>query len=254
MDYEAVISGLLAECDLSSETGRKAAYVRCEEYADTHIPGRLEYNAFMEAVAVRLNLPAVRRNSLDEEDGESPENAKMHLAYTPKVGPELTANAEGLQYLASMLTELARQAVEHDHLHLYADELPMVGRTFPLTVYHEPDAWFERLIAEEKAAAGEKGKQPPAVAKRTIEPSEIAGLCLLSEVPPDMPLTKHRLYRVLSVDPYDGRKVWVKSIREGKERLCLFTVSVNGKPQAFGFDLDDPEVLFFSRQDVESLV
>ncbi|MEN6334997.1 MAG: hypothetical protein ABFE01_12100 [Phycisphaerales bacterium] len=254
MDYTSVIDGLLSQHDLNSESGRRAAYERCKKYADEHIRARVEYNAFMEAVAARLNLPPVRKSSLDEDDGEPPENAKIHLTYTPRVGPELTANAEGLRYLASMLAELAKQAVEHDHLHLYADEPPMVGQTFPLTIYHEPDAWFARLESKSGKAPEDERKQAKPIAKRDLQPSAVAALCVLNETPPGMQLAKHKLYRVLSVEAYDGRKVWEKRIRESRERFILVAVAVNDSVvETFGFDLDDPEVLFFTREDVARL-
>ena len=34
--------------------------------------------------------------------------------------------------------------VRIDHAHLHADEPPMYGDVY-LPVYHEPDAWFDRL-------------------------------------------------------------------------------------------------------------
>ncbi len=244
-----MIEELLAPYDLSREVERKKAYQACEEYAHEHIRGRLEYNSFMETVGTRLNMPPTLRSSLVDELGEVPESAKLHLTFNPQVGPELTGNTEGLRYLSAVLTELARHAIEHDHTHLYADRPPLYGGGYPLTIYHEPDPWFEKLDKRESEEDRERDIVP-----REIEPSEIAALCLLGEVPPDMLLTKGRPYRVLSVAPYEGQEVWEKYIREGKERFFLFTiVNDDGKREAFGFDLDDPELLFFSKEAITSL-
>ena len=241
MDQLRVVDDLIAEYDLSQETGRKRAYRKCEEYATEHIAGRVEYNAFMGAVSEKLGMPATRRDSFVEELGEVPENAKLYLRYS-RAGPELTGNAEGLRYLAALVTELADQSIEDDHAHLYAGRPPMYGNTYPLIIYHEPDAWFERL---------EAGQEEPSIAVRNIEPSEVVALCLLGSIPPGMLLTKQRLYRVLAVRAYDGHEIWEKRIREENERFFIFTIiNDDGVQESFGFDLDDSEVLLFSRQDI----
>jgi hypothetical protein len=250
MDYARVVESLIGEYDLSNETGRKKAYQRCEEYAERHLQARLEFNAFMAVVAERLGMAPMRRNDFRDSVGEVPEGAKLYLTYAPKVGPELTGNADGLRHLAALLAELAEQAVEHDHVHLDPGVVPMYGRTYPLTIYHEPDTWFGSL--EEKES--KEGPGEPDLAVRDIQPFEIAALCLLANVPPEMLLTKHRLYRVLFVDAGKEEGVWKKCIRASRERLFLFTlVNDDGAPQHFGFDLDDPEVLFFTRQDIARL-
>jgi hypothetical protein len=249
MDYLHVVEKLIRPYDLTRETERKKAYIKCEEYAKEHIEGRLEFNAFMEAVGEKLDMPPTLRSSLVDELGEVPESAKLHLRFNPGTGPELTGNVEGLRYLADLLVELARHGVEHDHTHLYTDEAPMCGGGYPLTIYHEPDAWFDKL-GQERAEAGRQR----AIVPRNIQPSEVAALCLPGQVPPDVLLTKGRPYRVLAVASCKEKEVWEKPIRESCERFFFFTVmNDDGKSETFGFDLDDPEVLFFSREDVAAL-
>lgn len=251
MDYIRVVDELISGYDLGKETEKKKAYHKCEEYAERHLKARLEFNAFMEVVAEKLGMAPTRKDDLREEVGEVPKGAKLYLTYAPKVGPELTGNADGLRHLAALLAELAEQAVEHDHVHLDPGVIPMYGKTYPLTIYYEPDAWFGRL--DEEQSKEESGELDVAV--RDIQPFEIAALCLLANVPPELLLTKHRLYRVLFVDACKEEGVWKKCIRQSRERLFLFTlVNDDGAPQHFGFDLDDPEVLFFTRQDTAGLI
>jgi hypothetical protein len=250
MDYARVVQSLIGAYDLSNETERKKAYQKCEEYAGRHLPARLEFNAFMQVVAEKLGIASTRRNDFRDSVGDVPEEAKLYLTYRPKVGPELTGNADGLRYLAALLAELAEQAVEHDHVHLDPGALAMYGKTYPLTIYHEPDGWFGQLEEQE----GEKGPGEPDIAARDIPPYEIAALCLLANVPPELLLTRHKLYRVLFVDVCKEEGIWKKCIRQSRTRLFLFTlVNDDNTPQHFGFDLDDPEVLFFTHQDVAHL-
>ncbi len=249
-DYARIVESLIGKYDLNNETEKKKAYRKCQEYAKEHLKTRLEFNAFMEVVAEKLGMARMRRDDFRDSVGEVPEGAKLYLTYRPKVGPELTGNADGLRHLAALLAELAEQAVEHDHVHLDPGALPMYGKTYPLTIYHEPDAWFGRL---EEERSEEKATKPD-IAVRDIQPFELAALCLLANVPPEMLLTKDKLYRVLFVDAYKEQGVWTKCIRPSRARLFLFTlINDDGASQHFGFDLDDPEVLFFTRRDLARL-
>ncbi|HNS21522.1 MAG TPA: hypothetical protein PKH24_13545 [Sedimentisphaerales bacterium] len=255
MNHASIVDGLLDGYDLSREAERRKAYVACQEYANEHMQARAEYNHFMQIVGDRLQMPPVRMNRLDGDEVEVPENAKIHLKYSPRSGPELTGNADGLRYVASILEELAEQAEAGDHFHLYPDSFPMCGDGYPLTIYHEPGAWFERFGADGDAVSqDQEGPQESGIVERAIEPSEIAALCMLAEGPPDMPLTKHKLYAVVSVERYDGRDVWKMCIREDRRRLRLFTVRAgDGTGETFAFDLDDLQVLFFTRRDLSGL-
>jgi hypothetical protein len=250
VDYARIVNDLIADCDLTTDSGRRVAYRKCEAYADENLHERRAFNDFTEAVGQRLGLPPTLRNSFRDTVGEPAPGAKLHLRYAGAAGPELTGNADGLRYLAGLVAELADEAVEGDHVHLYPDEHPMYGRTYPLTIYHEPDPWFESL---DKEGAGEE-EQAPSVAERDIDPSDIAALCVLAKIPPAMLLTPQRLYRVLSVDAYRGQEIWERRIREGDERFFVFTlVNDAGSEEVYGFDLDDPNILPFSQQDVAGL-
>ncbi|UCD53482.1 MAG: hypothetical protein JSW27_12675 [Phycisphaerales bacterium] len=251
MDYAKIIEELIAGYDLSTRDGRSEAYTKCEDYAFENIRGRRAFNDFMRAVSDRLGTLPVRLDDFSEEVGEPSENAKLHLSYTPRTGPVLTGNAEGLEYLAALRNELARERVEHDHAHFWTNEPPLYGRSQPLVIYHEPDTWFERLKEKE-----EREKQnSETIAHRDIDPVEIAALCILTEIPVKMRMTPRRPYRVLGVSEYQGEGIWEKRLRDSNERFRVFTlVNDEGVEGKFGFDLDDPEVLFFTRQDLENLL
>ncbi len=250
MDYSQIVEELIIGCDLSAETGKRIAWKRCSDYADEHTEGRRAYNDFMNAVSARLGDMPVRLNDFTEEIGDLPENAKLHLTCDSQTGPVLTGDAEGLAYLAALCTELAREQVAGDHAHLWTNEPPLCGHSHPLVIYHEPDTWFEELEeAEEKTKDGSETSTP-----RDIELTEIAALCVLAKVPPGMPLRSGRLYRVISVNEYQDKGMWEKRLRDGNERFRAFTITNDdGTPEEFGFDLDDPAVIFFSQADIENL-
>ncbi len=149
MDYSHIIDDLIVGCDLGTEIGRTVAYSKCMKYADENIEQRRAFNDFMQVVAKKLDVLPVRLDSFLDTVGDPPESARICVRLVKENLAELTGNADGLRYLAGLMLELARDGVEHDHAHLYADELPMCGTVY-LTVYHEPDAWFERLTEQDE--------------------------------------------------------------------------------------------------------
>ena len=205
----------------------------------------------MDAVSDRLGTVPVRLDDFSEEIGEPSENAKLHLSCAPQTGPVLTGNAEGLGYLAALCAELAREQIEHDHAHLWANEPPLHGHSRPLVIYHEPDAWFER----QKEKEDREKKRAETITRRDIDPTEIVALYILAEIPVKMRMTPRRPYRVLSVTEYLGKGIWEKRLRDSNEWFRVFTVTDDeGTQGKFGFDLDDPEILFFTQQDVAQLL
>lgn len=247
MNYASVVEQLVTEYDLRTEAGRRAAYERCDRYAEEHYEARVEYNAFMAAVGARLGLPAVRRNTFEDSVGEIPDDARVYLNCA-EGNPELFGNPEGLRYVAAIMMELAAQAIEGDHAHLFEYHPPMHERSDPLTITHVPDEWFAAL--DRKEDDGEED-EPEERTARDIEPGDVVALCVLEETPPRMPITQRRLYRVRGVEPFRGQKLWQRRIRDENDRLFVFTVvNDDGTPEPFAFDLDDPKVLFLSREDL----
>lgn len=210
MDYSHVIDELIAKYDLGTEEGRSAAQAACIKHANENLHDRRSFNDFMQVVAKRLDVLPVRLDSFFDTVGDPPDGARIHVKVVKENLVSATGNADGLRYLAGLMLELARDAVEHDHAHLYADEPPMCGDVY-LTVYHEPDAWFERLREQE----GKQEEQPASISAMPIDPSDVAALCVLAEIPERMPLTQRTLYRVVSAEPYRREYLWERRIREG---------------------------------------
>ena len=73
-------------------------------------------------------------------------------------------------------------------------------------------------------------------------------------MPPGVLMTPGRLYRVRGLRPHVlgvGSKVWVKEIRDESDRVFVFRfVRDDGAESDFGFDLDDPELLFLTDDDL----
>ncbi len=138
------IDELIAQYDLGTEEGPSAAEAACIRYAVENLHDRRSFNAFMEVVAEKLGTLPVRMNDFSGTIGDPPSSAKVHVRLSEENAAELTGNAEGLKYLARLMLELAREPIEHDHVHLDPDRPPMHGGAY-MVIYHEPDAWFDRL-------------------------------------------------------------------------------------------------------------
>ncbi len=250
MDYQNLIERLTSGVDISTESGKKAAYNKCLDYALDNIKSPKEFNSFM-AQASELLGQITSRRDVAAETTQLTGDEKLHLAYSDKSGPALTGNKSGLLYLSRLLVNLAESEEPEEHTHLYYDEPPMSGKTFPLTIYLEDDTWFSKYANE----ALEKVQVPAEkISQRDIEPGTIAAFVVFEKVPSEFPLLSGNIYKVLSNAKYKNQEVWVKGISEQSDRLFVFDfTSDEGTTQKVALDLDDPAVLFLKKSDIEKL-
>jgi len=250
MDYKSLIEKLISGLDINSKSGKKKAYNKCIDYAEENFKEPKDYNSFVAQAAKMLDEVPCRRD-VAAVSTPSTGNEKLHLTYSQQTGPALTANKSGLLYLSKLLENLAASEEENDHTHLYHDEFPMYGKTFPLTIYLEDDSWFSKYANEspETEQAPEAEHQ-----QRELDPNSIAAFAVLDEVPPTMPIIKGNIYKVQSCKKYKGEDVWIKAISEESERLFLFTFNNDDNVLSqIALDIDDPTIIFITKDDVEKL-
>jgi len=250
MNYRSLIEKLISGLDIGSKSGRKKAYSKCIDYAEENFKEPRDYNSFVAQAAKMLDeVPCIQ--DVAAVSTPSTGNEKLHLAYSQQSGPVLTGNKSGLLYLSNLLKNLAASQEENDHAHLYHDEFPMYGRTFPLTIYLENDPWFLKHANESPEA-----EQAPEVERpyRQLDPNSIAAFAVLDEIPPTMPIIKGNLYKVQSCTKYKDEDVWIKAISEESERLFLFTFNNDENVLSqIALDIDDPKIFFLTKYDVEKL-
>lgn len=239
MEYEQILDGLVGPADLATEDTRRAAYLRCLEYADRAFPDALDYNPFVALAAERLGQPAVFRNVASAVTWTGGEH--LHLRYSGETGPVLTGNPAGFRWLAGVLERLARSTMAGEHVLLRAREAPLAGDSYPLSLYMEGDQWFtERARADSPSPT-------PAGRPRPIRAEDVEAFRATSPMPPPLMMTPGRVYRVLGCTRYTTQQVWRKDIRSETERLYVFSFERDdGRVQELALDLDDESIDFLT--------
>ncbi len=247
MNHEKELGSIIKKYDLDSDVQRKQAYLECVSYADAHYANTLEIDAFLKEAAGILNQQEhiVRDAIYSMVPCDEPE--KVNLECLESNGPTMTANRSGLLYLSSLLLNLSKAAMTGERVHLWRDKPPMTGKTCPLTVVLEDDAWFSKPV--ETNDAGQKQEQ--VIEQRDIDPFTIVGVVFTRPAPPTFQIRPLHFYKVINAEKYADQKVWKKKFRETSGRLYVFTFLDDANVTArYALDLDDKEIFFLSQKDL----
>jgi transcriptional regulator with XRE-family HTH domain len=256
--YEAILDTILSAFDLSQPVGRKQAYQECLRYADQRWSGTRDHNPFTWTAAERLRQDRIVVDVFRRHVPEGGDEA-LRLSWEEGTGPVLAGNRAGLRYLHGLLGRIADHATPGEHVHLRDEDGLWRGCSFPLTLSLLDEERFaaeeseDGETEEEDAEDGERGGQPQ---RREIEPRKIAALMVLYEhILPEMLLTPGKLYRVLDCHRFsEGERVWRCGMRDEIDRTYVFHFRWDdGKKTEVAFDLDDPNVLFLTKEALEQV-
>jgi hypothetical protein len=247
-DYEESVAAIGNDHDLSSDVGRRKAFDACCRYANEKFDDSIDYNYFMSLAAKRFQCDLVIKDVLRLVPSDGSE--KVTLRYTPDGGPCLSANHRGLVYLSKAFAVLATSRLFGDHFHLRYHEDPMVGRSFPLTVYLDDDAWFDEH-AEKDPADDAAPKELP---KRDVDPLQVRAFIVTDKVPGRFLMTSGSVYVVHHAEKLVDQNIWRKSIRENTERMCVFEFKNDDEMMTtLALDLDDPGIVFLTGENLRQL-
>jgi hypothetical protein len=246
MNYEKKLNSIIRKFDLESDVQRKQAYIECVKYADTHYANTFDINPFLKEAAEILKQEYIVKDAIycmtpfDKTE-------RVMLEYTKSNGPTMTANKSGLVYLSKLLLNLSKAKMTGEHVHLWGDKYPMVGKTFPLTIYIGDDSWFSKHDDSDEADQ----KPEPEMEQRDIDPFSIVGVVFTRPGPPTIQLEPLKFYKIRQTEKYTDQKVWKKKIRNSDNRLYVFTFLDDSNVSVrFALDLDDKEVFFLSQKDL----
>jgi len=246
--YSELIGGLVSGFDLSMEVGRKEAYNRCYEYAAQNLSQSAECNVFLAEAAEMLGQTRIHMDLV--ENMAAPSGAeRFYVAFDGNSECELTGNRSGLIYLSRVFRVLSETPMEGEHIHFNQGDLAMQGNTHGLTVFFEPDEWFDRYAQDY-----EKDDES-FIPERKIAAGAVIALCVTVDFPPTFYMSKDKIYRVIKYEEYDGLEgIATKRIRESISRMYTFTlVDDRGEDVKFAFDLDDWTVVFLTSGDLEQI-
>jgi len=249
---EMSLSGLIGELtsgfDLTVDVQRKEAYNRCCEYAMENLSQSADCNLFLAEAAEVLGQTRIHTELI--ESLAAPSGAeRFHVAFNGNSECELTGNRPGLSYLSRVFKALSETPMAGEHIHFSQGEPAMQGNTHGLTVFFEPDEWFDKHTqdCEEEDEAY--------IPERKIAAGAVIALCVTVDFPPAFYMSKDKVYRVVKYEEYDGRDgIAAKRIRDSTARMYTFSlVDDRGEDMDFAFDLDDWTVVFFTSGDLEQI-
>jgi len=243
--YAELLDQIIGPFDLSHDFGRKGAYEAAIEYARKELTEDPHCNEFLLAAAKRLGFAAITREAL-EGRVKLPKEAWLDLWISDEDDEvALTGTREGIQYLIDLLTQLRDATDPEQHIHLDRGALPMTENSANLVLFKEEESWFTGV-------AGDAMQDYP---QREIDPKSIYAIQFIHYPPDDLPISAHRLYRVMKVEEDTAQSSNVKEFGEGTEsRYHKFTfVADNDERFTYTFHLDDPAVNYFTHREILSL-
>jgi hypothetical protein len=244
--YAQLLDQITRPFDLTHDFGRKRAYEAAIDYARTHLVEDPHCDEFLKAAAKRLGFAAVTFDTL-ESRVKLPKEAWLDVWISDEDDEvALTGTKEGIQYMIDLLTQLRDSTDPEQHIHLDRGMLPMTENSANLVLFKEEETWFTGAAAE-----GAQDAYP----QREIDPKQIYAIQFIHFPPDDLPISAHRLYRVLKVEEDDGFSATVKEFGEGQEsRYYKFTfVADNDERFTYSFHLDDPAVNYFTHREILKL-
>ncbi len=243
--YAQILDQIVRPFDLSHDFGRKRAYEAAIEYARQNLIEDPHCNEFLNTAAKRLGFAAITRETLESRI-KLPKEAWLDVWISDEDDEvAFTGTKEGLQYLIDLLTQLRDSGDPEQHIHLDRGINPMTENSANLVLFKEDETWFTGTAAE---AAQE-------FPQREIDAKSIYAIQFIHYPPEDLPISAHKLYRVLKVEQDDGYSSSIKEFGDGVEnRYYRFTfIADNDEKFVYTFHLDDPAVNYFTHREILSL-
>src|SRR4051812_14837974 len=244
--YAELLDQIIRPFDLSHDFGRKRAYEAAIDYARQNLIEDPHCNEFLGAAAKLLGFAAITFDTL-ESRVKIPKDAWLDVWISDEDDEvALTGTKDGIQYLIDLLTQLRDASDPEQHIHLDRGMLPMTENSANLVLFKEEETWFTGASAE---AAGDQYPQ------REIDFKQIYAIQFIHYPPEDLPISAHRLYRVLKVEEDDGYSPTVKEFGDGSDqRYFRFTfIADNDERFTYSFHLDDPAVNYFTHREILKL-
>src|SRR3954451_4427301 len=244
--YAQILDQIIKPFDLSHDFGRKRAYEEAIYSARQHLINNRRCDEFLKTAAERLGFQAISFDAL-ENRVKVPKNAWLDVWISDEDDEvAFTGTKEGLQYMIDLLTQLRDATDPEQHIHLDRAVMPMTENSANLVLFKEEENWFTG-----EGADGAAEEYP----ERDIEPKQIYAIQFIHYPPEDLPISAHKLYRVLKVEPDDGYSATIKEFGDGsEERYFRFIfVADNDEKFTYSFHLDDPAVNYFTHREILKL-
>ena len=242
--HSELLDEIIRPFDLTHDFGRKRAYEAAIEYARDHLIEDPHCEDFLKAAAKRLDFAPVTFDTL-ESRVKLPKSAWLDVWISDEDEEvAFTGTRDGIQYLIDLLTQLRDASDPEQHIHLDRAIMPMTENSANLVLFKEEETWFT-------GAGTESGEEE--YPEREIEPGQIYAIQFIHYPPEDLPISAHKLYRVLKAEhDQEVPAAAIKEFGDGSEkRYYRFTfVADNDDKFTYSFHLDDPAVNYFTHREI----
>ena len=242
--HAQILDQIIRPFDLSHDFGRKRAYEAAIEYARENLIDDPHCNEFLESAAKRLGFAPITFDTL-ESRVKLPKNAWLDVWISDEDDEvAFTGSREGLQYMIDLLSQLRDAQDPEQHIHLDRGIMPMTENSANLVLFKEEESWF--------TGTGGEAEQYP---ERDIDPKQIYAIQFIHYPPEDLPISAHKLYRVLKVEKDKAEGANVKELIDGADgRYFRFTfIADNDERFTYTFHIDDPAVNYFTHREILKL-
>src|SRR5438105_13524715 len=241
--YAQLLDQIIHPFDLTHDFGRKRAYEAAIEYARQHLVEDPHCNDFLKAAAKRLGFAAITFDTL-ESRVKLAKNAWLDVWISDEDDEvALTGTREGIQYLIDLLSQLRDAGDPEQHIHLDRAILPMTENSANLVLFKEEETWFTGASAE---------GLPEGYPQREIDPKAIYAIQFIHYPPDDLPISAHRLHRVIKGERDDGFSSTIKELGGGGENRYyrLTFLAGNAERVTYSFPLDHPAVNYVTHREI----
>lgn len=236
---------------MESDLDKRKAFSKCRQFAEDNIDNYFDFNAFLQEAAIALEQTHVFGIPMKGLASLAP-GSKLYLRFSEFGGPELSGNSEGLFFLAKSINLLIKSGKAGEHFQLYATQPPMCGQSHPLVVYLQDDDWFDYNDDNPGVEPSVSFK----VTRRWIDIDEILAFSLAVDSPDELPIKKNKIYKILSIEKYNGEMIWKKVIRgDNIARVYQFAFHCDdGYDEKIALDLDDANVVFYTYENLSQCI
>jgi len=201
-------------------------------------------NEFLFAASEKLGLHPLHLNVIDFPS-RRPNTVRVAVD-----GDEvqILADSDGIIYLRELLEFLSESTSEFEFVHLGEDSDTLRPGSLTLTLSR---------IREFPDVTGETPPQDlPLIPPYDIDVSGIFALQFIDLMPSALPITSGRLYRLEQILPEPPLDVWRKAplSPDISRNIPVVITSDTGDPITLVICLDDPGILFFTREEFEHLL
>src|ERR1043165_5778801 len=197
--YAQLLDQIIRPFDLTHDFGRKQAHEAAIDYARQNLVDDPHCNDFLKAAAKRLGFAPVSFDTL-ESRVKLPKNAWLDVWISDEDDEvAFTGTREGLQYMIDLLAQLRDAQDPEQQIHLDRAIMPMTETPATGGLLREGESCFP-------GGGGEPEQSP----ERDIDPKQIYAIQFIHSPPEDLPISAHKLYRVLKVEKDNAQGANVK--------------------------------------------